>query len=292
MDLYSQNTTIGSWFTEAHGGLGVSVEIKEHLFSQKSRFQQIDVYQTEQLGKMLVLDGIIQATEFDEFAYQEMLAHLPLFSHHNPKRVLVIGGGDGGILREVAKHDCVESIDICEIDELVINTAKEYIPSMACGYHDSRVQTHIMDGNEFIKERQQYYDVIIVDSTDPIGPGEILFGENFYRNMKSALQHNGIIASQSESLFLSRDIIIRLLNITGKLFKISAYAFIMVPTYPYGNIGACVASLGPEIRKPCRVPSAAMQKKMRYYTPNTHEAAFCLPQFGEQIVAETKTGNV
>lgn len=286
MDFCLQNTAVGSWFSEAHSGLGISVEIKEHLFSRKSRFQQVDVYQTERLGKMLVLDGIIQATEFDEFSYQEMLAHLPMFSHPDPRKVLVIGGGDGGILRELAKHDGVESIDICEIDELVIQASKEFIPSMSCGYDDPRVRVHVMDGNEFVKDRQGYYDVIVVDSTDPIGPGEILFGEKFYRNMKSALRENGVIASQSESLFLSREIIVRLLGITGRLFKMSGYALIVVPTYPFGSIGACVASLGPDIYKPCRVPSEAMQEKLRYYTTDVHGAAFCLPRFGKQIVEE------
>jgi len=273
-----------NWFSETGNDFGVSIKYREHLFSHKSPFQQIDVYDTEYMGKLLTLDGIIQLTEFDEFCYQEMLAHIPLFSHPNPERVLVIGGGDGGVLREIARHDGVKEIDICEIDEEVINAAKKYIPSMACGYDDSRVTVHIADGNEFVKTRQQFYDVIIVDSTDPAGPGEALFNEQFYRGMKAALRPDGIIATQAESLFLHPHIVMRLVSTSMKLFAKSGYAIIFVPTYPMGNIGACVASLGPEITKPARRPSAQLQQQLKYYTPEMHEAAFKLPRFGEEML--------
>jgi spermidine synthase len=287
MDMQAQKIT-GEWFTEAHSGLGLSVQIKEHLYSKKSPFQQIDIYDTAGLGRMLVLDGIIQLTEFDEFCYQEMMAHVPLFAHPDPRRVLVIGGGDGGVLREIAKHDCVEEIDICEIDGDVIEASKKYLKSLACGYDDPRVKVHVMDGNEFIKERQGYYDVIIVDSTDPIGPGEVLFGEKFYQGMRNTLRDGGIITSQSESIFLHPDVIARLLTIIDGLFDVYGYAAMFVPTYPGGNIGASVASLGPEVAKPARFPSVEMQDKLRYYTPDIHEAAFKLPKVGMDIINKVK----
>jgi spermidine synthase len=287
MDMNVQKIT-GEWLTEAHSGLGLSVQIKKHLYSKKSPFQQIDIYDTAGLGRMLVLDGVIQLTEFDEFCYQEMMAHIPLFAHPAPRRVLVIGGGDGGVLREIAKHDCVEEIDICEIDGDVIEASKKYLKSLACGYDDPRVNVHVMDGNEFIKERQGYYDVIIVDSTDPIGPGEVLFGEKFYQGMRKTLRTGGIITSQSESVFLHPDVIERLLTIIDGLFDVYGYAAMFVPTYPGGNIGASVASLGPEVAKPARFPSAEMQAKLRYYTPDVHEAAFKLPKIGMDILNKVK----
>ena len=276
----------GDWYTERGGGIGITIEVKEHLYSYKSDFQQIDIFETAHLGKMLVLDGHIQLTEFDEFSYQEMMAHVPMFSHPDPRKVLVIGGGDGGVLRDIAKHKCVEEIDICEIDGDVIAAARKYIPSLAIGYEDARVNIHVADGSEFVKERQQYYDVIIVDSTDPIGPGESLFNEQFYRGMKAALRPGGIIASQSESLFLHPSIILRLTGITSKLFDKWGYATIMVPTYPAGNIGVCVGSLGPEIKSPVRKPDDLMQKMLKYYTPEVHCAAFSLPYFGEILLSD------
>jgi spermidine synthase len=282
---FESGILLENWFTERGGGIGVTVEVTDHIFSRKSPFQQIDIYQTSHLGKMLVLDGHIQFTEFDEFAYQEMMTHVPMFAHPDPRNVLVIGGGDGGVLREIAKHDCVEHIDICEIDGEVIDAARKYVPSLAIGYEDPRVSIHVADGSEFVKGHQGFYDVIIVDSTDPVGPGESLFNEQFYRGMRSALRENGIIASQSESLFLHPAIISRLTNITKKLFDKCGYATIMVPTYPAGQIGVCVGSLGPDIKKPIRQPDAAMQAKLKYYTVEHHQGAFMLPYFGELLLA-------
>ncbi len=276
---------VDNWFIERGGGIGITIEVEKHLFSRKSEFQQIDIYQTTNLGKMLVLDGHIQFTEFDEFAYQEMMTHVPMFAHPDPRHVLVIGGGDGGVLREIAKHDCVEHIDICEIDGEVIDAARKYVPSLAVGYEDPRVDIHVADGSEFVKNRQNYYDVIIVDSTDPIGPGESLFNEQFYSGMRSALRESGIIASQSESLFLHPEIITRLTTITKNLFDKCGYATILVPTYPSGLIGVCVGSLGPEIKDPVRKPDAATQAKLKYYSNEHHRAAFALPYFGEQLLS-------
>lgn len=274
------------WYAETNEGFGVAVKIDKHLAGCKSEFQQIDVFDTVNVGRMLVLDGVIQLTEFDEFAYQEMMAHLPLFSHPNPARVLVIGGGDGGVLREIAKHDCVETIDICEIDAQVIALSKEYLPSLSCGYDDPRVKVHVADGSEFIKTRKNYYDVIIVDSSDPIGPGEGLFNEAFYTGMKGALAANGIIASQSESVYLHMPTIKHLLKITGKLFKEAGYGHFLVPSYPTGSIGACLGSLGPDFRNPVRKPTPEVQDKLRYYTTEVHKSCFALPNFVLKILKE------
>lgn len=272
------------WFAEVNEGFGIAVKIEKKLEDCKSEFQEIELYDTTNLGKMLVLDGVIQLTEFDEFAYQEMMAHLPLFSHPEPKRVLVVGGGDGGVLREIAKHDCVETIDICEIDAMVIEFAKKHLTSLSCGYDDPRVTVHIADGSEFVKKHQRYYDVIIVDSSDPIGPGESLFNEPFYRGMRDALAPGGVIGSQSESIFLHMSTVKSLLTITGKLFQDNGYGMFQVPTYPTGTIGCCLATLEPDFRNPVRRPDKALQDKLKYYTHDIHKSCFALPNFVLKIL--------
>ena len=274
------------WFSEICPicpGMSLSLEIEEVLYSKKSQFQQIDIYKTKNHGKILVLDGIIQLTESDEFAYQEMLAHIPLFAHPNPENVLVIGGGDGGILREVGRHDCVRKIDFCEIDEDVIKVSKQFLPDLACGFDDPRVTVHIADGNAYVREKINKYDVIIVDSSDPIGPGEVLFKRPFYKGLKAALRHNGIIATQGESFFLHKEWAVNLVKITKELFAVRAYAYILVPTYPGGHIGICLGSLGPGLKKPCRHISENIQSRLKYYSPKIHEASFVLPYFAQKM---------
>lgn len=277
---------MGEWVSEVGPSFGFTVETTEHLYSAESPYQKIDVYQTAHCGRMMLLDGIIQFTEYDEFAYQEMLAHLPLFAHSCPERVLVIGGGDGGILREIAKHECVKHIDICEIDAMVIEAAKKFVPSMSCGFDDPRVEVHIADGSKFVADKEAEYDVIIVDSTDPVGPGESLFNAEFYGKMKRALKADGVIASQSESIYLHPAVIQRLMRINLDLFGSYNYALMLVPTYPTGTIGASVVSQSRNVKVPARVPDAAMQARLRYYTPEIHRASFVLPKFAEDFLKE------
>ena len=275
------------WFSEISPmweGVALSIQIEEHLLSKKSEFQQIDVFKTKTCGNMLVLDGIIQATELDEFAYQEMLTHVPMRSHPNPERVLVIGGGDGGILRELGKYKCVKEIDICEIDIEVINASKKYLPSMACGFDDPRVNLNIADGSVFIKDKQGYYDVIIVDSSDPIGPGEALFQSPFYEGMKTALAEGGIIATQAESFFLHPETVKSLVGVCRKLFKFAFYSAMFMPTYPGGNIGICVASDSIDPRTPVQGREPDFIRTLKYYNPEIHAASFVLPQNGKKLL--------
>ncbi len=277
---------MGEWISEVGPSFGFTVETTEHLYTARSPYQQIDIYQTAHCGKLMLLDGIIQFTEYDEFAYQEMLAHLPLFAHPCPERVLVIGGGDGGILREIAKHDCVKRIDLCEIDAMVIEAAKKFVPSMSCGFDDPRVAVHIADGSKFVADKESEYDVIIVDSTDPVGPGESLFNAEFYSKMKRALKPDGVIASQSESIYLHPAVIKRLMRINLDLFGSYNYALMLVPTYPTGTIGASVVSCSRDVKNPVREPDASMLAKLRYYTPAIHRASFVLPKFAEDFLKE------
>lgn len=275
------------WFFETCSmwpGMGLSLEIEKVLYNEKSPFQHIEVFETKNHGKMLALDGIIQLTESDEFAYQEMLAHLPLFAHPHPETVLVIGGGDGGILREVSRHDCIREIDFCEIDELVITVSKQFLPDLACGFDDPRVTIHIGDGSAYVRDKNNQYDVIIVDSSDPVGPGEVLFQKPFYESLKTALKPGGIIATQGESIFLHKDYVTSLARITRQLFEKQAYACIMIPTYPGGNIGICMGSLGPELTRPARKIPSDIQAQLKYYSPEIHTAAFALPYFAKKML--------
>lgn len=271
----------GVWISEVGGGYGNTIETTKHLFSHKSKYQQIDVYETRKLGKLLMLDGIIQLTSYDEFVYHEMLANLPFYAYKNgiPRRALVIGGGDGGVLRELSRHSELEEIDICEIDADVIAAAKEYLPETACGYQDERVTVYVEDGSKFISSRKGYYDIIIVDSTDPGGPGEPLFNEEFYTDIKAALREGGIVTSQGESAFLLPDIVARLNNITRKVFKYSGYATLHVPTYPTGVIGACVASDFADVTTPAREVDEELNSVLRYYNSELHKACFVQPNF-------------
>lgn len=284
METYSR--IIDGWFSEIcpmWPGISLSLEIDKILYSKKSKFQQIDLFQTKNHGKMLVLDGIIQLTQSDEFAYQEMLAHVPMFAHPCPENILVIGGGDGGILRELGRHDCVKHIDFCEIDEDVIKVCKEFLPDLACGFDDPRVNVHIVDGSLYVQEHKNQYDVIIVDSSDPIGPGEVLFEKPFYKGLKGALKQNGIVATQGESFFMHKDCVLNLVKITRELFPVQGYSYFLVPTYPGGNIGICLGSLGPELKKPNRKIKRKIQEQLKYYCPEIHEASFILPYFARKM---------
>ncbi len=285
--MKNYNRITKGWFSEiCHlwPGAANSFEIESVLYNKKSKFQQIEVYQTRHHGRMLVLDGIVQLTEFDEFAYHEMLTHIPMFAHPNPESVLVIGGGDGGVLREIGRHDGVKAIDFCEIDESVMTVSKAFFPKLACGFDDPRVNIFIRDGIEFIQEKSKEYDLIIVDSSDPIGPAADLFEKPFYRSLKAALRPGGIMATQGESLFLHKKTVIKLAQMTKALFPLQAYAHVLVPTYPGGHIGLCLGSLGPDLRRPSRSIHLDLQTQLKYYNPEIHEAAFILPRFAKQML--------
>lgn len=278
------DTLTGNWVTEVGNGYGQCIEVTGKLFETQSEFQKIEIYETRKLGKLLLLDGIIQLTSYDEFAYQEMMAHLPCFSFGKPKNVLVIGGGDGGVLRELARHPDIETLDICEIDAEVIAAARKYLPEMACGFDDPRVRINIADGSKFILEHPAGYDVIIVDSTDPGGPGAPLFGADFYRNLKIALRPGGVVATQAESPWLLPDVMKQLMTAAGNNFKYTGYASISVPTYPTGMIGMCVASDAPVVGQPQAEVPEELAKVLRYYNSDVHRAAFALPNFVRELL--------
>ena len=272
------------WFSDfSTPNIKLDIRVTRQLFSGMSDIQQVDVFDSVDLGRFISLDGEVVFSEKDEFIYDEMVVHVPMAVHPRVRKVLVIGGGDGGVLREAGKHPELEVMDICEIDAEVIETAKKFFPNVSCGYDDPRVAVHIADGSEFIKDRPGYYDVIIVDSTDPGGPGAPLFGEQFYRDMKKALRPGGVIATQAESPYLLPDIVQRLYKVSEQVFRSVGYASILVPTYPTGTIGACVAGDRDDIASPARPVPSELAAKLRYYNSKIHEAAFANPSFVKRL---------
>jgi spermidine synthase len=188
-------------------GQAMSLKVNQIIHHEKSKYQDVLVFESSDYGTVLVLDNVIQCTERDEFSYQEMITHLAMNSHPNPEKVLVIGGGDGGVLREVVKHASVKEATLCDIDEAVIRVSKKYLPGMAIGFQHPNAHTHVGDGFEFLKNRQNEFDVIITDSSDPEGPAESLFQKPYFELLKSALRDGGVITTQgcsSLSLFSAR----------------------------------------------------------------------------------------
>lgn len=281
------------WFSELSDlwpGQCLSLEIDEVLYHERSECQDVMVLKSKTYGKMLVLDGVIQCTERDEFSYQEMIAHLPLNSHPNPKKVLVIGGGDGGVVREIVKHPLVETVDLCEIDKKVVEVSKKYLPQLACGFSSPKCNIHFADGFKFMADHRNEYDVIITDSSDPIGPASSLFEQSYYELMKKALRPNGIICNQGECIWLHLDLIKSMKNFCQKLYPVVEYSYTTIPTYPSGQIGFLICSTNPDsnLKEPVREFSREEIKKLglRYYNGDIHRAAFVLPEFARQALED------
>jgi len=284
-----------NWFSELSPlwpGQCMSLESEEVLFHEKSKYQDVLVFKSKSYGNVLVLDGVIQATERDEFAYQEMIVHLPMFSHPNPKKVLIIGGGDGGALREVLKHKSVEQVTICEIDEVVIEVARKFIPSMGKAFDDPRVNKVVGDGVKFMERYQNHFDVIITDSSDPIGPAKDIFERPYYEKMKAALTETGLICTQGECIWLHLDIIVEMKKFCEEIYPVFEYGYCTIPTYPSGQIGFLLCSKNSETKfsNPARVITDEEMTfmKLRYYNAAVHRAAFVLPQFAAQALKENK----
>lgn len=280
-----------NWFEEQleiDKGRIAKVAVRRLLASKTSPFQQIDVYETEAFGRMLVHDQVIMATEADEAHYHEMIAHVPLCVHPNPRNVLVIGGGDGGTVREILRHQQVERVELCEIDRMVVDVCREYFPLMSAGLDDPRVRCHFEDGAAFVGARKGEYDVIIVDSSDPVGPAEVLFREGFYRDLFAALRDDGILVSQSESFHYHRDTIAALVAFASDIFPIYQYYYTLVPTYPSGIIGFSFCSKRYDALKDFLPSRAATLKSLSYYNEQMHRAAFVLPESARAFFANLK----
>ncbi|KAH8295336.1 hypothetical protein KR018_010069 [Drosophila ironensis] len=276
------------WFSELQAdlwpGQSFSLKVKEVIHKEKSKFQDIQIVETETYGRCLILDGIIQCTARDEFSYQEMISFLPLCAHPNPKKVLIVGGGDGGVAREVVKHPLVEEVHQVEIDDRVVELSKKYLPAMACGFENEKLKLTIGDGFDYMKKHKNEFDVIITDSSDPIGPAVSLFQESYYELMKHALKENGIVCSQGGSFWLDLDYIKKTMTGCKEHFAKVAYAVTSVPSYPCGHIGFVMGSLN--ANQDFATPKLGSKEinaiDLKYYSPGIHSAAFVLPRWVQQ----------
>ena len=244
------------WFNEKDvmwPGQRFSLKVEKVLFQDKSDFQDVMVFESTNYGRVLVLDGVIQLTERDEMAYQEMIVNLPMMSHPDPKNVLIIGGGDGGVLREVARHEGVKNITMCEIDKMVVDVSKKYFAdSTASSFSDPRLTLKYIfsfnfihfnliflcrfeDASEFIKNYKDTFDVVIVDSSDPVGPANTLFTEEFYTNLRLSMTSEGVLCCQGECMWLHLDLITRVVATTRRIFSSVEYAYTSIPSYPSGE---------------------------------------------------------
>lgn len=273
LDLWYQDSI------EFGHGCALRIKIKNVLYQERSEFQEIVIMETDKLGKILVIDGITMLTEFDETAYHEMIAHVPLLVHPKPSKVLIIGGGDGGTAREVLKHPEVESIHVCELDEEVVNACRKYLPSLASSFDDPKVELFYKDGAGYVDEHPGEFDLIIVDSTDPIGPGQVLFQRLFYESMKKALTPGGIAVTQCESIYMHGDVIKGVGSFAKEVFPITSYYNTLVPTYPSGVIGFFFCSLTKDPISDISIERASKLKGLKYYTPELHKASFTMPRF-------------
>lgn len=276
------------WFSEMHTPeVKLSIRIDKQLFTAQSEFQRIDVFESKEFGRFLTLDGYMMLTEKDEFIYHEMIVHVPMAVHPDVKKVLVIGAGDGGVVRELTRYHTIEQIDLVEIDPLVVQVCREYLPQTACCLDDERVQIHYQDGLKFIRRCEDEYDLIIVDSTDPFGPGEGLFTKEFYGNCYKALREDGIMVNQHESPFYTEDAVAmqRAHKRIVESFSISRVYQAHIPTYPSGHWLFGFASKKYHPIKDIRVKEwKELGIKTKYYNINLHKGAFALPNYVEELL--------
>lgn len=280
------------WFTERHTpNVKFSIKVDRQLYTAQSEFQRIDVFDSKEFGRFLTLDGYMMLTEKDEFIYHEMITHIPMAVHPNPKNILVIGAGDGGVIRELTRYPNVESIDLVEIDELVIEVSRKFLPTTACCLGDERVHIFCEDGVRFIRRCENKYDVIIVDSTDPFGPGESLFTKEFYGSCNKALRDDGIMVNQHESPFYDEDALAmqRAHRKIVESFPISRVYQAHIPTYPSGHwlFGFASKKYHP-VHDLNSVKWNMLGLKTKYYNTKLHAGAFALPNYVEEMLREVE----
>ncbi|WP_312193719.1 polyamine aminopropyltransferase [Exiguobacterium sp.] len=270
------------WFTEHQTeDYGITFRVNHVYESEQTEFQRLEMVETDEFGTMLLLDGMVMTTDKDEFVYHEMVAHVPLFTHPNPKSVLVVGGGDGGVIREVLKHLSVEKAVLVEIDGKVIEYSKKYLPNIAGGLDDARVEVIVGDGFMHIAEAENEYDVIMVDSTEPVGPAVNLFTKGFYSGISKALKEDGIFVAQSDNPWFTPDLIRDVQRDVKEIFPITKLYIANVPTYPSG---LWTFTIGSKKHDPLAVaPERFHEIDTKYYTPELHTAAFALPKFVKDL---------
>jgi spermidine synthase len=267
-----------AWFYEHYRDVSaVGIHTTALVHAERSAYQSIAVHETAAHGRLLTIDDMVMLTELDEFVYHDLLTHVPLCVHANPREVLVVGGGDGGTVREVLEHDCVEHVVLCEIDERVTRVCQTHIPSLAGALDDPRVELVFADAAAYVANQRGRFDAILVDSTEPIGPAAALFGEAFFRDLKAALRPGGVISTQAESPFYAPEVVRELFGTIRRVFAQVHGYFGVIPTYPGGGWVFCLAS---DERGPEHVDlERAAALNCRYYSPAIATGAFALPAF-------------
>ncbi|WP_152395694.1 polyamine aminopropyltransferase [Paenibacillus guangzhouensis] len=270
------------WYTEKQTeSYGITAKVKQTFVTEKTDFQDLAMIDTEEFGRMLVLDGMVMTTIKDEFVYHEMVAHPALYTHPNPKHVLVVGGGDGGVIREVLKHPQVEKAVLVEIDGKVIEYSKKYLPEIAGELDNPRVEVIVGDGFMHIHEAKDKYDVVMVDSTEPVGPAAPLFERGFYQGIFEALKEDGIFVAQTDNPWFKADLIQKVNKDVKEIFPIVRVFAANVPTYPSG---LWTFTMGSKKYDPLEVDETQIPEiDTKYYSPRLHKAAFALPKFVEDL---------
>lgn len=271
------------WYTEKQTeSFGITAKITKTHVNEQTDFQQLDMIETEEFGTMLVLDGMVMTTVKDEFVYHEMVAHPVLFTHPNPEHVLVVGGGDGGVIREVMKHPKVKKAVLVDIDGKVIEYSKQYLPTIACELDNPRVEVLVNDGFMHIHDHKNAYDVIMVDSTEPVGPAANLFTRGFYQGIFEALKEDGIFVAQTDNPWFKADLIQSVNKDVKEVFPIVRVYGANIPTYPSG---LWTFTMGSKKYDPLQVEETSIAEiDTKYYTPRLHKAAFVLPKFVEDLI--------
>ncbi len=273
------------WFTEYQtNSLAFTCKITDILRKEQTKYQTLAVVDTVQFGKMLLLDGMVMTTELDEYVYHEMITQVALNVHPDPRKVLIIGGGDGGALREVVNHPKVEKATLVEIDERVILASKDFFPQLSCSFEHEKAELVIDNGIEFIQKHENTFDVVIVDSTEPVGAAVELFSPGFYENVFASLHKDGIIVVQSESPFINPDVIKTAYGGLASLFPITKLYLASIPTYPSGLWSFTIGSKKYD-------PEVILKKgegNKKYYSYDIHQAAFVLPPFVKDIIQGVK----
>lgn len=276
------------WYTEEHSkDVRFSIKVNKQIYTKESKFQRIDILESKEFGRVLTLDGLIMVTEKDEFIYHEMITHVPMAVNPNIKKVLVIGGGDGGCVRELTRYKSIEEIHMVEIDEEVVKACKEYIPKTSCSLSDNRVKIFYQDGLKFVRTKENEYDLIIVDSTDPFGPGEGLFTKEFYGNCYKALTEDGILVNQHESDYYSdyAKSMKRAHKRIQEIFPICEIYQAHIPTYPSGHwlFGFASKKFNP-VEDLNEEKWNNLNLKTRYYNTRLHKGAFALPNYVNEMM--------
>ena len=272
------------WLSEfSTDNLKLSMRVKNVLHTEKTPYQELLIADTYQYGRVLMLDGAYQLTERDEFTYSEMMSHIPLCAHRNPERVLIIGGGDGAIMREVLRHECVKKCTLIDIDERVIESSKQYLPFAGCSFSDSRADVRCMDAMKYIRETEERYDVVIIDSTDPVDFAAGLFQSGFYADVKRVMNPDAFMSELTESPFTDTKLMCQSIREMRKVFPLVKMYWGVVPTYPSGmwtyGLSCMNENANPEV--PVRDV-----KGTRYYTNEIHKASFILPPFLDELIRE------